>query len=216
MPSITRLGERYIQDTAADSADLRVRMRYLREDGILPQSARKADVPQAEVVHCVAVMTAHLLGGTQIGIAGRVRALSHLPRRSSGRVYDRFETAGAARDQLPEEKDWLRTSNLPFAPTVWAIVHEASHLDGGELMNLVLRFQQIEVAHDGGFAVVRTPHAREDLWFGQPGANAVWRSSTVMLGSVFVDLADVVIDSRREAARLVTSGVGPLPLAGGG
>ncbi len=213
MPNIGQLGENFVQGTAAPSADLRIRMRYLREGDLLPASARKADHPQVESVHAVIVLLAYLVGGPQLGVAERVKALWRLSRRpyQSGKSRSPFVALSAG--SLPLSPGWEgKLGLLTFGAALTALVEMACKPDA-DIRELQGFYPQIEASHDVGFAVIRTGEGLlEDAWYEDSGLRRQWPSPlisaapsvsmTTMSSAILIVLRDQVRESRRMAKKL--------------
>ena len=213
MPNIGQLGENFVKATAAPSADLRIRMRYLREGDLLPPSARKADHPQVETVHAVIVLLAYLVGGPQLGVAERVKALWRLPRRpyQSGKSMSPFVALSAGNLPLSPRSEG-KLGFLTFGAAVTALVEMACEPEA-DIRELQGYYPQIESSHDVGFAVIRTDKGSlEDAWYEDPGLRRQWPSPlisaapsvsmTTMSSAVLIVLRDQVRESRRVAKRI--------------
>lgn len=207
LPSITHGMERYVISTGAEGADMRIRVRYCREEGYLQSSARKSTTPQVELVQAVVMLLVHTVAGVQTTAVERMRKLWHLPldTREPDWSGDKRPST-AARDSLTG-----LNAGLAFAAMIEADVSPI--LGKGKILtpSFPSEFPTISISHKADWIKLWGNRENDvaDVWFCAPEARdsvpfgtghiAKFISSTTILALVLSELANLVRDSRREA-----------------
>lgn len=202
MPSITQGMERYARSTGAESADVRIRVRYCREGKFLPPAARKSTTPQFETIHAAIMVLVHTVGGVQTTAVERMCKLWHLPLDPS-----EPEWSGNSRPSTVSRDSLMGLSaGLAFAAMIEASINP--FLGSPEFQ---VEFPTISISHKADWIKLwgNKSYNTPDVWFCAPelrpsvpfgtGCLSPFISSTTITTLVFSELANIVRDSRREA-----------------
>src|SRR5690242_20531461 len=109
MTNLMALTDRLIEATGLDGADVRLRARYLREAGLLPNAPRgsrsRSSAPQIEALHATLLLLGCLAAGPQLRAPEAVRALWALPMAAQSGLLQRH-------DQTVEQRPAYATQGM--------------------------------------------------------------------------------------------------------
>jgi hypothetical protein len=204
MANVTVLTDRLIEASGLDGADVRLRARYLREAGLLPTLPRggrggRSTAPQIEIVHAVVLLLGCLAAGPQLRAPEAVRALWALPMAAQSNLLKRHERT-VEQGQIYGHKG----TGLSFGQVLLWFVETATKPDQHEM--LLALFETVRVLQSRPQGRIYYPDRVE--YFIDPNEppfsryRAPMETMTFATPAVFLELAEVVMQSRREAARL--------------
>ena len=198
------LGALYLElgQLTRDYPDVMMRVRPLRQAGILGSSAKDQNAPQIEDVHVVCALGACLNAGTQVRAADTVRQLWRLQQFATQGHY--VTSDGGMAKQAAFASSGVLSS---FCQNILVFLNRAIHADPVQRSSFPLLFDSITVWRDRARAAI-TYRDRVDYFGlpGDPGDNPAVGSdfietATTMPAQALGRLALLVEDSRREAAR---------------
>lgn len=205
MTNVMALTDRLIEASGLDAADVRLRARYLREAGLLPNApkggrpGRKAP-PQIETVHAVILLLGCLATGPQMRTPEAVKALWALPMAAQAGILKHHDQTV---EQGPAHAN--KGMGLSFGQVLLSFTGLAASPDQDPKL-FMAAFEQVVVVPSRPQGRIHYPDRAE--YFISPGEPSFSRyrapveTMTIAPPFIFLELAEIVIESRRQAAQL--------------
>lgn len=167
--TVTRFCEQIATATGLAADDLRVRAKYLREAGMLPQSGRGRGATPATTWEAVRILLAALGGGMQNRSPNMVAAIWQLKYSHSDHVTRTVNEAGVeitARQDTRLHQDLERNlSSLNFGALVCFAVDECRTHGGRQ--GILNEVESLHVWQSGECAMIHTRNGTR-YWYRQP------------------------------------------------
>lgn len=182
--TVTNFCTQIASATGLAAEDLRVRCKYMREAGMLPQSARGRGATPATTKEAVNILLAALGGGMQSRSPELVKALWHLRYSHTDQVTRTINDAGveitARQITRPHAELERNLGNQSFGYLVCFAIDECRTRGGRDA--IINEIESLHVWQAGDSAMVQTRNGTR-YWYSQP-INAQSRAAMIALAPV--------------------------------